>query len=93
VAVISLRFLDRFERLLALWVAIGSIPFAFLESGLQVRILYDLPFPVLASMGLLLLIRPAGNRTLHSSLALLLVFLLSTNYALRMATNLVAAAF
>jgi len=93
VAVISLRFLDRFERLLALWVAIGSIPFAFLESGLQVRILYDLPFPVLASMGLLLLIRPAGNRTLHSSLALLLVFLLSTNYALRMATNLVAAPF
>ena len=93
VAVISLRFLDRFERLLALWVAIGSIPFAFLESGLQVRILYDLPLPVLASMGLLLLIRPAGNRTLHSSLALLLVFLLSTNYALRMATNLVAAPF
>ncbi len=93
VAVIRLRFQDRFERLLALWVAIGSIPFPLLESGLQVRILYDLPFPVLASMGLLFLIRPVGNGTLHSNLALLLVLLLSANYALRMATNLVAAPF
>jgi len=91
--VIRLRFPDRFERLLALWVAIGSIPFGFLQSGLQVRILYDLPLPILASMGLLPLIRPLGKRTLHSSLALLLVLLLSANYALRMATSLVAAPF
>ena len=93
VAVIRLRFSDMFERLLAIWVAIGSLPFAFLESGLQVRILYDLPFPVLSSIGLLYLFRPIGTKTVHSNLTLLLVLLLGANYALRMATNLVATPF
>jgi hypothetical protein len=90
---IYLRFPDRFERLLILWVAIGSLPFPLLTSGLQARILYDLPIPVLTSIGLLVAIRPVGSKTAHSNLALLLVLLLSANYALRVATNLVAAPF
>jgi len=93
VAMIYLKFPDRFERLLILWVAIGSLPFPFLANGLQARILYDLPFPILTSIGLLVVIRPAGSKTTHSNLALLLVLLLSANYALRTATNLVAAPF
>ena len=93
VAMIYLRFPDRFERLLIVWVTIGSLPFTLLTSGLQARLLYDLPLPILTSIGLLIAIRPAGGKTLHCNLALLLALLLSANYALRTATNLVAAPF
>ena len=93
VSMIYLRFPDRFERLLILWVAIGSLPFPLLADGLQARILYDLPLPILTTVGLLVIIRPAGSKTAHSNLALLLALLLSANYALSAATRLVAAPF
>ncbi len=93
IAMLFIGFHDKFERLLTSWVAIGSLLFPFFDGGGQARFIYDLPFPVLTSIGLLIVIRPIWNRTSHSNLALLLVLLLSANYALRTATNLVAAPF
>jgi len=92
-AMLYIGFRNKFERLLTSWVVIGSLLFPLFDGGGQARFIYDLPFPVLTSIGLLILIRPMWNKTLHSNLALLLVLLLSANYALRAATNLVAAPF
>jgi hypothetical protein len=93
IAMLYIGFRDKFERLLTSWVVIGSLLFPLFDGGGQARFVYDLPFPVLTSIGLLILIRPVWNKTLHSNLALLLVLLLSANYALMAATNLVAAPF
>ena len=93
IAMLYIGFRDKFERLLTSWVVIGSLLFPLFDGGGQARFVYDLPFPVLTSIGLLIVIRPMWNKTLHSNLALLLVLLLSANYALRAATNLVAAPF
>jgi len=93
VAMLYIRFHDKFERLLTSWIVIVSLILPLYGGGGQARFIYDLPFPVLTSIGLLIVIRPIGNRTLHSNLAFLLVLLLSANYALGAATNLVAAPF
>ena len=93
IAMLYIGFRDKFERLLTSWIVIGSLLFPFFDGGGQARFIYDLPLPVLTSIGLLIVIRPMWNKTLHSNLVLLLVLLLSANYALRAATNLVAAPF
>jgi len=93
IAMLYVRFRDKFERLLTSWIVIVSLLLPLYGGGGQARFLYVLPFPVLTTIGLLIVIRPIGNKTLHSNLALLLVLLLSANYALRAATNLVAAPF
>ncbi|TMI66893.1 hypothetical protein E6H12_00735 [Candidatus Bathyarchaeota archaeon] len=93
IAMLFIGFHDKFERLLTSWVVIGSLLFPFFDGGGQARFIYDLPIPVLTSIGLLIVIRPMWNKTLHSDLALLLILLLSANYALRTAINLVAAPF
>ena len=93
IAMLFVRFKDRFERLLALWVALGSLAFPVLPFLIWTRILYDMPLPIMTSISLLLLIRPAGKKTAHANLAFLLVLLLSANYALRAVTNLVAVPF
>jgi len=93
IAMLYVRFRDKFERLLTSWIVIVSLLLPLYGGGGQARFLYVLPFPVVTTMGLLIVIRPIGNKTLHSNLALLLVLLLSANYALRAATNLVAAPF
>jgi hypothetical protein len=93
ITMLFLGFRDNFERLLTLWVALGSIPFLVATSLLQTRILYDMPLPVLSAVAVICIIRPMGNKPAHSNLGLLLVFLLSANYALRSITNLVAVPF
>ena len=93
IAMLFIGFHDKFERLLTSWVVIGSLLFPFFDGGGQARFIYDLPIPVLTSIGLLIVIRPMWNKTLHTNLALLLILLLSANYALRTAINLVAAPF
>lgn len=50
VAVFTLRFKDRFERLLLQWVTISSIPFLIFDSYNQSRIIYDLPIPPLVGV-------------------------------------------
>src|SRR5207253_9719264 len=49
----ALRFKDRFERLVLLWVATALIPFLILDIYNQTRIVYDLPIPVLMATALL----------------------------------------
>jgi len=93
IAMLYVRFRDKFERLLTSWIVIVSLLLPLYGGGGQARFLYVLPFPVVTTIGLLIVIRPIGNKTLHSNLALVLIFLLSANYALRAATNLVAAPF
>ena len=93
VAVAYLRFNVVFERLLIFWVAIGSLLFPFFDSGLQTRIVYDLPFPVLTTLGLLVVVRLLGKETFNYRLALLLVLLLCANYTLKAVTNLVVRPF
>ncbi len=93
IAIFYLKFQNQFERLLILWVALSSLPFPFLSSLLQTRILYNLPFSTLTTIGLILAIPQIGNKTLHSNLTLLLVVLLSANYVLKTVTSLVAIPF
>lgn len=96
VSLISMIFLsirNRFERVLALWIATGSIPLLFVSSLIQTRIIYDLPLSMMTSIGLFLVIRPLGSNQTQSNLAILLMLLLNANYALAAATNLVSAPF
>jgi hypothetical protein len=93
VAILFLKYRDGFERVLALWVALASIPFPLLSSLIQTRIIYDLPVPSLETIGLLLLIRPVRGDTIQSSMIILLIALLGVNYTLRALTNLVAMPF
>ncbi len=80
----ALSFKNRFERLLLLWVGVSSVPFAFFNSFHQTRIIYDLPLPILASAGLLLLLwRARSSKLKLSVLLLLLIAFFSANYALR----------
>lgn len=93
ITMLFLRFRDRFERLLTVWVALGSIPFLVLASPLQTRILYDMPLPSMTALAMLFLIRHLGNRPVLSNLVLLLVLLFNVNYVLSAVTNLVAVPF
>ncbi len=72
---------EGFSRLISMWVIIASLPFPFLSSLLQARIVYLLPVPVLASVETIGLQR-LGHGAMQKSLIILLVILLSANYAL-----------
>jgi hypothetical protein len=93
IAMVRMGVRDKLQRLLTFWVVIGSLLFPLFDGGGLARFVYDLPLSVLTSVGLLTMIRPISNRTINSNLALLLVLLLSANYALRAVTSLVAAPF
>ena len=79
---VTIRFHDKMEGMLACWVASASVPFVLLNSFHQTRLIYDLPIPPLAAMGLLLLMSRAGGGNLRASLILLTVLLFGANYAL-----------
>ena len=70
-----------FTRLVVFWVALASLPFPFLESVLQSRIVYLLPIPVLAA-GAIIGIVQLGQVNAQKRLILLLMLLFSANYAM-----------
>jgi hypothetical protein len=83
-ACFALRFNDRFERLVLLWVAVASIPFLMLDSYNQTRIVYDLPIPVLIATPLLFflpLIRAKEVR--WPGIIIALVLIVCANYSLQ----------
>ena len=82
--VFALRFRDRFERLLILWVGVASVPFLFLDAYHKARIVYDLPIPVLGSVAVLFCLPQIGTRNIRwSRFLIVLLFVLSANYALQ----------
>jgi len=83
-ACFALRFKDRFERLVLLWVAIASIPFLILDSYNQTRIVYDLPIPVLMAAALLFFLPAIRIRYVRwPGTIIILVLVLCANYALQ----------
>jgi len=50
-----------FERLLMFWVAAGSVSFLFLDSYNKARVVFDLPIPVLAAMGTVVVLQRVGS--------------------------------
>jgi hypothetical protein len=83
-ACFALRFKDRFERLVLLWVATASIPFLILDSYNQTRIVYDLPIPVVMAAALLFFLPVIGNRIVRwPGMIILLVLVTCANYALQ----------
>ncbi len=84
VPLVTLSFQDRFQRLLIIWILTAGIPLSFLDSYHQARMIYDLPMPILAALGLLLLVSPMGKgKSRWPGLIILLTILFSANYALR----------
>jgi len=80
----ALRFRDRFERLLTLWVGIASVPFLFLDSYHKARIVCDLPIPILASIALIFSLPQLGGRNVRwPGLLAVLVLVASANYAIQ----------
>jgi hypothetical protein len=83
-ACFALRFKDRFERLVFLWVVVASIPFLVLDNYNQTRIVYDLPIPVLMAAALLFFLPLIGNREVRwPGIIILLVLVTCANYALQ----------
>jgi len=83
-SVFALRFSDRFERLLILWIGVASLPFLLLDSYHQARIVYDLPIPVLGSIALLFFLPQIATRNIRwPGLLIVLLLVLSANYALQ----------
>ncbi len=82
VSVLARGVRSDFDRMLASWAGSSSIPFVFFNSFHQSRIIYDLPIPVLASLGLLLLLRRCEGGA-QKAVVFALVLLLSVNYAVR----------
>ena len=82
-AVTRLRFSAIYDRLLILWILIASIPFLFVGSYVQTRIVFDLPIAVLASGGLALVQSNVGQKKHLGTLILILVLVFNTNYAVR----------
>jgi hypothetical protein len=83
-SVFVLRFRDRFERLLILWVGVASVPILLLDSYNQARILYDLPIPVLGSIAVLFFLPEVGTKNIRwPGLLIVLLLVLSVNYALQ----------
>src|SRR3989442_10016254 len=83
-ACFALRFKDRFERLVFLWVAVASIPFLVLDSYDQARIVYDLPIPVLMAAALLFFLPTIRTRYVRwPGIIIILVLVLCANYALQ----------
>jgi hypothetical protein len=72
---------EGFPRLLFMWVVLASLPFPFLSSLLQARVVYLLPIPILASVGTIGL-QGLGQGAMQKSLIVLVVLLLSANYAI-----------
>ena len=70
-----------FSRLLVWWITLASLPFPFLGSVLQTRILYLLPIPVLASAAIIG-IGKLGLGKRQRGLTLLVIVLYSANYSL-----------
>ena len=88
-AVLALRFGDRFERLLVLWIAVPSIPFLVLDSYSQARILYDLPIPILTSMATAYLLPQIATKSIRWLGPILLLLIVATaSYALQGLLNL-----
>ncbi len=82
--ILSMRFGDKFERLLVVWVITSAIPFALFASFHQTRLIYDLPIPVLAASGLLMLTLKLGTKMPRLSyLFLALAVLSQASYSLR----------
>src|SRR5207249_11179505 len=83
-SVFALRFRDRFERLLILWVGVASLPFLILDSYHQARIVYDLPIPILGPIAVLFFLPLVGTRSIRwPGLLIVLLLVLSANYALQ----------
>ncbi len=82
VSVPLLRDSVQFERLLALWVLVGSLVFAFVDSYHQTRLIYDLPVATLASIGLVLIVHAFRRKSLWAWGILLATVLFNANYAL-----------
>jgi hypothetical protein len=83
-SVFALRFKDRFELLLTLWVGVASVPFLLLDSYNRARIVYDLPIPVLGSVFVLFFLPRLGTRNIRwPGLLVVLLLVLSANYALQ----------
>lgn len=81
---LTLRWNVRSERLLMLWVIVSSVPFLFLDSYHQARILYDLPIPALVSIAAVSLGFQIETRNSRwSSLAIILGLTTLTGYALQ----------
>lgn len=76
-----LRFQNHFERLLILWVAVASIPFLFMDSYDQARIFYDLPIPVLMSIGVVFCLTSLTRFKIATGVGVVVV-LFVLNYAL-----------
>ena len=70
-----------FARLLVWWVVLASLPFPFLGSLLQSRIVYLLPIPVLASAAIIGL-EKLGRSNPQRGLILLLLLFYAANYSL-----------
>jgi hypothetical protein len=81
--VLRLGYGSDFQRLLLSWVLIASVPFPFLSGYLQTRIIYDLPIPVLAAGGLMMVLSKVESRGLVKAFLLLAVVLLNLSYAIR----------
>jgi len=82
-SLLRLRIREQFDRLLIIWLVLSALPLVFLDSYLQTRIIYDLPLPILAAQGLIVLSKPTGDNKMVSTLLLLAVVLDSANYAVR----------
>jgi hypothetical protein len=83
-ACFALRFKDRFERLVLLWIAVASIPFLILDSYNQTRIVYDLPMPVLMSTAFLFYLPLNRTRNIRwAGIVAILILVTCANYALQ----------
>jgi hypothetical protein len=80
--VVGLRYKDRFERLLILWVILISLAFPFYGDLLQTRLVYDLPVTVMAASGLLMLLSRARLKDADALLTMVLLILFNVNYAI-----------
>ncbi len=81
IGVIALRARDGFQRLLLVWVAVSSLPFAVTDSFHQGRIIYDLPTAMLGSLAILAILSRTRWTSLNSALFLTLVVLANASYA------------
>jgi len=79
---LKLRHVDNFQRLLLSWVLVASIPFSLLSGYFQTRIIYDMPIPVLAAGGLMIVMSGLESRGPARLLLLIAVVLLNASYAL-----------
>ncbi len=82
------RSKDEFSRVLVLWTALVALPFPFLTSIIESRLVYDVPISILAVMGMLKVEKGLGQ--FQSRLLIALVLLLGANAAMRAVIHLVA---